>query len=362
LSGLATRASVGATTGEIRLALPSFATLWRVTCPGRPPRDSGIVFGTIYSADASGPVANAAVELFWTDLDVNRQRRVIARRSHLNTSSNARGEYAVCGVPPDMPFQLVANEGSSASDSITIAIAATRIQRRDLFIGSKDVADFSRRGTIAGNVTDPAGQPMANVRILIDSTANVTTDATGHFMINGVAPGTRQLEVFAIGAVSRYVSADVLPRDTAVVSIQLRKVVQLAGTRTTAASAARAFAAEFNERRRLGFGYMRDSLEIAKHPDFVSMLRELPGLQIRPRGTTVAFAVSDMKGGTCAPDIIIDGATAGPGHVIDLRSEEVGAIEFYPRAAHIPARFAPAAFTPQCGMILVWTKYGLRNR
>src|SRR5262245_22759840 len=226
LSGLAARASVvGASTGEIRLALPSFATFWRVTCPGSPPRDSGIVFGTIYSADASAPVANAAIELFWTDLDVNKQRRVIARRSHLNTSSNVRGEYAMCGVPPDAALLLFANKNDSASDSITIATAPTRIQRRDLFIGSKSPADPSHRGTIVGKVTDPAGQPMANVRILIDSAVNVRTDANGHFVIRGVAPGTRQLEVFAIGSVSTYASADVLPKDTAVVSIQLRKVV-----------------------------------------------------------------------------------------------------------------------------------------
>ncbi|HEY1305034.1 MAG TPA: carboxypeptidase regulatory-like domain-containing protein [Vicinamibacterales bacterium] len=362
LSGLAVRASIGKSTGEIRLALPSFATLWQVTCPGRPPRDSGIVFGTIQSADGGGPVANAAVELSWTDLGVDKRRRVIARRWHLRTSSNDRGEYAVCGVPPEMPFQLFANKANRTSDSITIATALSRIRRRDLFIGSKDVADSSRRGTIVGHVTDPSGESMENVQILIDSTAGVRTDAAGHFVISRVAPGTRQLRLFAIGLVPTYVSADVLPKDTVVVSIEVRKLVQLAGMRTKAVSGVRVFATEFNERRRLGFGYLRDSVEIAKHPDFVSFLREFPGLQVRLGGTSVAFAVPDVQGGTCAPDILIDGAKAGPGHLIDLHSNEVGAIEFYPRAAHIPARFVPPAFTPQCGMILVWTKYGLSNR
>jgi hypothetical protein len=319
------------------------------------------VFGTIHSADDGRPIANAAVELSWTDLGVDKQRRIIARRWQMNTSSNDHGEYAVCGTPPEAPFQLFANKGNSASDSITIASAPTRIRRRDLFIGSASLANSSR-GTIVGHVTDPTGQSMENVQVLIDSSAGVRTDATGHFMISGVAPGTRQLRLFAIGLVPTYVSADVLPKDTVVVSIELRKLVQLAGMRTKAVSGARVFAMEFNERRRSGFGYMRDSVEIAKHPDFVSFLREFPGLQVRLGGTSVAFAVSDVQGGTCAPDILIDGAKAGPGHLIDLRSNEVGAIEFYPRAAHIPARFAPAAYTPQCGMILVWTKYGLSNR
>ena len=63
-----------------------------------------------------------------------------------------------------------------------------------------------------------------------------------------------------------------------------------------------------------------------------------------------------------AGDVLIDGASAGPGNLLDLLPGEVGGVEVYPRAAHIPPRFVPPGIQPQCGMILVWTKYGLRNR
>jgi hypothetical protein len=59
---------------------------------------------------------------------------------------------------------------------------------------------------------------------------------------------------------------------------------------------------------------------------------------------------------------LIDGARATLIHLLDLRSSEIGGGEVYTHAAHIPSRFVPTGIQPQCGMILVWTKYGFRNR
>jgi hypothetical protein len=37
-------------------------------------------------------------------------------------------------------------------------------------------------------------------------------------------------------------------------------------------------------------------------------------------------------------------------------------VEVYNRALIIPAQFSRAGHLPTCGMILVWTKYGFRQR
>jgi len=124
----------------------------------------------------------------------------------------------------------------------------------------------------------------------------------------------------------------------------------------------RVFAAEFTERRRRGFGYFRDSTEIAKHDEFLNVLREVPSMTVQYRHPNLSIVVPYGRGGSCAPRILIDGAGAQPGHLIDLFSKEVAAVEVYVRGDHIPGRFAPVGIGPQCGMILVWTKYGLRNR
>jgi hypothetical protein len=85
-------------------------------------------------------------------------------------------------------------------------------------------------------------------------------------------------------------------------------------------------------------------------------------MNVQYRTSTLRVTVPDGVGGQCAPLVMIDGAGAEFGHLIDLQPREVAAVEVYARAAHIPARFTPVGVRPQCGMILVWTKYGMRNR
>ena len=68
LSGLSAHATVSEATNEVKLAVPSFATLWRAACGnGTVPKDSGIVYGTIRDAARGTPVANAVVEIMWSE-------------------------------------------------------------------------------------------------------------------------------------------------------------------------------------------------------------------------------------------------------------------------------------------------------
>lgn len=362
LSGLTTRATVTDGAGEVNLAVPSFATLWGVACGGHVPKDSGIVYGTIGDANSGAPVADAVVQLSWSDLVIDRNRRVIQRRWQIETRSNATGGYAVCGVAPDLGLQIHAKSETSASGLIDLPAISTRVQRRDLLVGPAEDADSTRRGTIAGQVTDPNGQPLADVRVIMERAPAIRTDGEGRFTFADVPIGTRQIELFAIGAVPLLEIADVTAGATTTINATLRQIPMLETVHSSAARAPRVFAAEFSERRRQGFGYLRDSTEIENYEQFLNVLRDVPSMNVQYRGSTLSISVPDGKGRSCAPDVLIDGARAGFGNLIDLSSKEVGGVEVYPRAAHIPARFVAPGIQPQCGMILVWTKYGLRNR
>jgi hypothetical protein len=68
------------------------------------------------------------------------------------------------------------------------------------------------------------------------------------------------------------------------------------------------------------------------------------------------------RGGTCQPEVRIDGQIAGFGHLIDLLPEEVAAFEVYPRPLFVPSLYVTGPNVPTCGSILVWTKYAFRNR
>lgn len=362
-SGLSTHATVTDGRDEVHLAVPSFATLWAAACgSGHVPKDSGIVYGTIRDAAGGAPIAEAAVELSWSDLRIDRGRHVVQRRWRIETRSNAAGGYAACGVATDLGLQVHARSDSSESGVIDLPPLTTRVQRQDLLLGSVADVDSSRRGTIRGLVTDASGQPVPDARIVMDQLPAIRSDADGQFTLRGVPAGTRQIEVFAIGAIPLLEIADVTPNATTTIGVTLRLVPLLDAVRTNAPRAPRVFAAEFAARRKQGFGYLRDSTEIAKYDQFLNVLRDVPSLNVQYRSSTLSISVPDGKGRSCAPDVLIDGARAGFGNLIDLSSREVGGIEVYPRAAHIPPRFVPPGIQPECGMILVWTKYGLRNR
>jgi hypothetical protein len=362
LTGLAARTTVADGSGEVRLAVPSFETLWRNTCRTRAPRDSGIVFGTIRDVVRGTPVANATVELSWIELVLDKKRRLIQRRWRVETRSNESGGYAICGVAPDLGLQILASADSVASGLIDLTPLVARVQRRDLSMGPTANADSAHRGTIVGLLIDTNGNPVDGARILMQGSAEVRSGADGRFSLTNVPAGTRQIEVLSIGSATSRATADVTPRDTAMLEVRVSKVVALAGVRSTANRTGRVLAAEFNERRKAGFGYLRDSTELVKFDPFINALREVPSLDVRYRGSNLTVTAPDGKGGACLVDVLIDGARAGFGHLIDLASKEVGGVEVYPRAAHVPARFVPPGMQPQCGMILVWTKYGLRNR
>jgi hypothetical protein len=360
LSGLTTKATADGR--EIQLSVPSFETLWHLSCRGRVPRDSGIVFGSIRNAAGGAPVIDAAVELSWTDLTLGRRHDVVQRQWRIETRTNERGGYAVCGVPAKVGFALRAHVDSSASGLVDVEPNGIRVQRRDLLIGPMSAKRAAEQGTVVGVVTDPNGQSVAGARVRVEDLPEIRTGLEGQYRLSGVPIGTRQIEVLAIGVAPALVTVDVVPGDSTVVDVRLQKVLTLDAIRTMAERGNRVFAAEFDARRRSGFGYARDSIQIMKYPQFFNVFRDMANLNVRYSASVLVITVPDGKGAACQPEVLIDGTQAAFGHLVDLRPEEVGGVEVYPRASQIPPRFVPPGIRPECGMILVWTKYGFRNR
>ena len=363
LSGLSAHATVSESTNEVRLAVPSFATLWRAACGnGGAPKDKGIVYGTIRDAAQGTPVANAVVDIVWSDIFLDRTRHLHERRSHIETRSNAVGGYAACGVSLDLGLAIHAAVDKRETGRIELPALTGRVQRRDLVLGAVLTNDASETGTVGGAAIDPSGQPLADARVIIDSLPEVRTGDDGTFTVPRVPTGTRQLRVLSVGSAITVVPVDVTPGGTANVIVTVPKIVGLAPLETRAERNVRLFAAEFEERRRRGFGYVRDSTEVGRYDEFLNVLRSIPSVNVQYRARNLSLTVPNGVGGSCTPRVLIDGGEAAIGHLIDLLPREVAAVEVYVRDAHIPARFAKVGLQSQCGMVLVWTKYGMRNR
>ncbi len=359
LPGLTTKALVTEDGSEVNLSVPSFASMWRVACgERRAPRDSGIVYGTIRDAESSRPIANASVDVSWSDFMLQNQK-VVERRWQVDTKSNNQGGYAICGVPTDLADQIRVHAESGESGALELPVGGTRVQRRDLLIAPND---SSTRGRVRGTIIDHLGAIVEGAVIRVDSSSETRSDSAGAFELSRVPAGTREVKILAIGAEPMTIITDILPHETTNLSVQLKPVYTLHTVTTTGNRGVRVFASEFEVRRKSGFGYMQDSTTIVKYNQFVNVLRAIPSLNIQQKPSSLTITVPDGKGGACQPDVLIDGARAAFNHLLDLMPNEIGAVEVYTHPAHIPARFAPVGIQPQCGMILVWTKYGFKNR
>lgn len=363
-SGLSTHATITNGDSEVRLAVPSFATLWRAACGrSRVPADSGIVYGTVRDVRTGDAVGDAAVALTWTDLVLDpKTHRIVERRYQIDTRTNANGGYAICGVAPDLSLRLHASADSAASGVITLNPERIRVERRDLAVGPER-ADSASRGTISGVVTGSDGEPVMGAHVRTDTLRDAVTDGEGRFALTGIPSGSVQLDIVSIGVEPTSRVVDVMPAETTHVALTVGTVVMLDGVRTTAAAAmGRVFATEFTMRRKSGFGYSMDSTTIGTYSEFVNVLQAVPSLNLRVRSSSLGITMPDPRGKSCAPDVLIDGTPATNGHLFGLFPSEVAGIEVYSSPAHVPSRFARIGIQPQCGMILVWTKYGFRNR
>ena len=361
-TGLSTRATIVTGDEEVKLSVPTFETLWATACGGRVPKDSGFVYGTVRDAGDRVAVAGASIDVVWTDLSLDRRRGVVQRRWRSQTKTDSTGSYVVCGVASKQWLSVQAAHAGSSSATIDLPPSDLRVQRRDLLIGPSEPGDSSRRGAIVGTVTDAGGAPFAAARILFDGQTAYRSGDDGRFTIPNAAAGTHQLEISSIGMAPVVTIVDIGVHDTAVVATQLIASTVLNGVEVTGVRTGRVMAAEFDLRRRSGRAFVLDSTEVRKNRTLPNALSSVPSTVVDNRGGLLNITMPSNRGGSCSPTVRIDGSEAEFGHLVDLRPDEVAAVEVYVRPTMVPAQFYKGGDPPKCGMILVWTKYGFRIR
>jgi hypothetical protein len=356
--GLSRRLPVSDSSHEVRLAVPSFPTLWRAACGGTPPTDSGFVYGTVRNVADRSPVANAAVEVAWIVTVYDKGRGIRQRRVFGETTTDANGNYAVCGVPGSHWVKVIAAT-IHASGGVDVPPGELRVQHRDLFIGPTVEQDSTSRGSIVGLLTDQDGAPFSEARIVLDDSTEVRSGGDGRFALRNVQAGTRVVEIMSIGMVPAVMAVDVFPRDSASITMQIRRVTTLDVIRVTGSRRGRIIAEGIEERRRTGFGYSMTMTELHAHSSFATVLADFPGIRMRQNGGDYAIEIADGRGGVCAPEIWLDGARMSLAALHMVLPRDVMAAEYFPRATMLPTQFRRTDMFTGCGAILVWTNWAL---
>ena len=356
-TGLSRRVAVDADVQDVQLGTPSFTTIWKAACGStRAPKDSGLVYGTIRGATNGKPVADAFVDVTWTELTYDKAQG-LRRRAHRGaTRSDSAGAYVVCSVPYMSWLRVDAGVATGASGRIDMPPVELRVQRRDLLLGLANT-DSGRRGVIRGYVTDAVGGPVLNARIFVDDSIEVRSQPDGRFTIPGVVPGTRQVEVLALGSMPVVSALDVYPGDTSDIAVRMRRITLLDVVQVTASRQGRRLVTEISERSRTGFAHTMEAGELMAHASLATVFADMPGTMIQRRGADFSVLVSDGRGGQCMPNVYIDGAPSGYEALNMLRPRDVIVVELVPRAANVPLQYRQVEVKSVCGVLLVWTSW-----
>jgi hypothetical protein len=220
-------------------------------------------------------------------------------------------------------------------------------------------------GVVSGMIRDSLGSPLRDVRVKISGVAaEWRSRADGRFVADGIPPGTHVVEATALGFAPERRIVDLAADDSSRVDLSMAALItRLSPVMIEERAHYNARKDEVDQRRRAGFGYRTDSLELERLPGVWDAFN-FPG--VRAGGPPCCWAISMSgvysiisKSGTgmalsCAPTIWIDGGVSDIDMLHELHKEEIAIIEVYNSAARAPLQYGGSR--TNCGVVLVWRK------
>ena len=375
------RVVVNSPAQRIDLATPSPLTVIATICPAGSMNDStGMLIGHVRSTNDQAPIAGASVVVEWSET-VIAGNDVRQKTPRVVGQSGEPGFFAICGLPSGSVLQAHASSGADSSGIIDIEVPATGIRYASFLVGgasrvpvpSEDSSAASRgvtetalrgRARLSGTVVDYTGKPMVNAHALVWGTQlDVTTNERGAFILDGLPGGTHTLEIRVIGYVPVTSVVHLAESRPATASVVLARSAQILATVTVRGEMVFSRKlADFDRRRRSGFGTFRTSEEIGKRGPNVKLsqlLQDVLGVQVERRG--MVAVVTMMRGATtgigrsaCIPSLFVDGILDRVRDFDAYYADEIVGMEVYVRESTRPFEFTD----PQnpCGAVAIWTR------
>ena len=356
----------------ISLAIPSAATIIRRACPAPGPRAQGTsaVIGHVTDPETLAPVAGADVSIAWSQLEVSKAIGVRRTPRVLRDSTNAQGEFKICGVPNDMKATLQARKGGAVTAEIPIELGdeETELFARTMLLSSRDSGAKTGNAVVSGRVILEGSTSNAGSRVEVVGTDVIAmTNENGDFTIRNLPSGSHVLLARHIGFGAETVPVDLSSREAQKVAIKLPKYVAIidpvvvTARRTTALDKV-----GFNQRVKSGMGFYLGPDQIqAIHPNYLTdILRRVPSLKIvsTPTGDIVTGSRGVTSLGSGCVQYYVDDmpwTSATPGDINDfVNGNEVVGIEVY-AGPGAPAQYTRAM--QDCTTVVIWTKFKIRS-
>ncbi len=351
------------------LAVPSPARLRTAICGAANGQGAGgVVIGSVRSALGRAPAEGVTVIAEWIELTFGTggMTRRMPRRT---TTTRENGWFSLCNVPGPGLLMLMATRGADSTAMIEVQVPAAGFERRELYLGPARVAvgaDSTRRlhvgdGHLSGIVRATGdGRPLAGAQISIVDGPQTRSNARGEWALTDAPPGTRMLEVRAVGYYPERRAVDIVdsiaPLRVALATFKsVLDTMKISATRTVDQNLV-----GFQERRRSSVGRFLTPRDIAVRQPFSTseIFRAVPGLFLdRTMDAEEKVMMRGLFEDRCEPAIYINGQwmnglTSGD---LDgfIRPNDIAGIEVY-MAGQVPTQFQPGL--GGCGSLVFWTK------
>ncbi|MFL5509746.1 MAG: carboxypeptidase regulatory-like domain-containing protein [Gemmatimonadaceae bacterium] len=353
----------------IALAIPSAGTLIKRACPVVGPRAQGssAVIGHVTDPETLQPVSGADVSIAWVQIEASKEIGVRRTPRVLRDSTDAQGEFKICGIPSSMQASLQARKGGAVTAEIPISIGdqQSELFARTLLLSQADSGAKTGNATVTGRVVLEGAPSNAGSRVEVVGTDQVAmTNEKGEFTMQHLPSGSHVLLARHLGFGAETVPVDLSSRAPSQVTIKLPKYVAIIDpVVVTARRAASLDKVGFNQRQRTGQGfYLGPETIQAMHPNYLTdILRRVPSLKVSYTPTGDVVSGSRGTGSGCVQYYVDDmpWQSAEPGDINNfVNGNEVVGVEVYAGPG------APAQYTRamgDCTTIVLWTKFKIRD-
>jgi subtilisin family serine protease len=292
--------------------------------PARTPE--AITVGATTNADVEASFSNygQCVDLLAPGVNITSAWLKGATRTISGTSMAAPHVAGAAALhlgtsPTSTPSAVSAALTSAAtSGAVTLKAASSSAGTPNLllYVGAAAPPPQPVTGTIAGRVTDAqTGQGIAGASVSLDTNVSTTTDATGHYSLTQVTPGTRTVTATASGYQSGTMEVSVTAGEIAVADLALARTDTGTNVTSVASIACSGSGGRDGKKDLVVTVTLRDSLEAPVSGASVST-RIVTGSSTWTRtGTTgstgqVAFKISSAPLGSYA--VTVTSVTATP--------------------------------------------------
>lgn len=385
--------TVSSATTTIAVRVPNALQIAASACGDRGYGTGGIVLGKLRIAGDSTSSLAGTVSAEWLNTGADSARTAAAK--WVSAAADARGRFALCGVPLDAPLTIRAlTDGASGQSAGLRVTSAARFARTEIILR----AEAATAATLAGVVIDSTNQPIGGAEVSVPESSKTTlTNDQGAFVLRDIPPGSQRIVVRRVGYGPIDTQVTFVAGRTTQRRISMARATTLDSVIVTEKPVHHALD-DFEANRKVGLGHFLTRAELAKQEgrSTGAVLTTVPGINVYARGpyawvgsgrhnvtslsnmAQVGLDATDaLKGAPlwdCYALVYVDDhlvwhgqkfSTAGDPRahtpyvwepLFDVNSigvAEIEAIQYYATAAETPAKYA--TLNSPCGVLVIHT-------